>query len=254
MSAEGVLPTETTSGRKGDAVGHPAEHRAKARQQARAAGRRTACPCCNVPCDPAQLPQTCYILVFSMYLPPPCMRHQPFEYRHVPTGTCHDLGCMYASRRAECGLFLCRNPVRGSSDLARVCRRVGMEGGAPPEGGLESPVNTTLPPESGGVGTQPNTFNDTPGNTTHGTLHHAGGAAGSATSISQAAFSQSDSLAGINSNPQAARSIGPASSQPINTPTTLSVTQYPRRNYQGLSHKSIAVRIPGCASSYINLS
>ena len=76
------------------------------------------------------------------------------------------------------------------------------------------------------MGTQPNTFNDTPGNTTHGTLHHAGGAAGSATSISQAAFSQSDSLAGINSNPQAARSIGPASSQPINTPTTLSVTQY----------------------------
>jgi hypothetical protein len=139
--------------------------------------------------------------------PPPCMRRQPFEYRHVATGTCHDLGCMYASRRAECGLFLCRNPVRGSSDLARVCRRVGMEGSAPPEGGLESPVNTTLPPESGGVGTQPNTFNDTPGNTTHGTLHHAGGAAGSATSISQAAFSQSDSLAGINSNPQAARSI-----------------------------------------------
>jgi len=76
------------------------------------------------------------------------------------------------------------------------------------------------------VGTQPNTFNDTPGNTTHGTLHHAGGAAGSATSISQAAFSQSDSLAGINSNPQAARSIDPASSQSINTPTTLSAQQY----------------------------
>ena len=101
-----------------------------------------------------------------------------------------------------------------------------MEGDAPPEGGLESPVNTTLPPESGGAGTEPNTLNDTPGNTTHGTLHHAGGAAGSATSISQAAFSQSDSLAGINSNPQAARSIDPASSQSINTPTTLSVQQY----------------------------
>jgi hypothetical protein len=50
-----------------------------------------------------------------------------------------------------------------------------MEGGAPPEGGLESPVNTTLPPESGGVGTQPNTLNDTPGNTTHGTLHEPAG-------------------------------------------------------------------------------
>ena len=41
---------------------------------------------CDVPCDPAQLPQTCYILVFSMYLPPPCMRRQPFEYWHVPAG------------------------------------------------------------------------------------------------------------------------------------------------------------------------
>eukprot|EP00966_Prymnesium_polylepis_P190799 4421766-Prymnesium_polylepis.1 len=47
-----------------------------------------------------------------------------------------------------------------------------MEGDAPPERGLKSPVNTTLPPESGGAGTESNTFNDTPGNTTHGTLHH----------------------------------------------------------------------------------
>jgi hypothetical protein len=69
--------------------------------------------------------------------------------------------------------FPVTEPGQGEFDLARACRLVGMEGDAPPEGGLESPVNATLPPESGGSGTEPNTFNDTPGNTTHGTLHHA---------------------------------------------------------------------------------
>eukprot|EP00966_Prymnesium_polylepis_P264928 6120777-Prymnesium_polylepis.1 len=45
-----------------------------------------------------------------------------------------------------------------------------MEGDAPPEGGPGYPVNEALPPESGGSGTEFNTFNDTPSNTTHGTL------------------------------------------------------------------------------------
>eukprot|EP00966_Prymnesium_polylepis_P150934 3486657-Prymnesium_polylepis.1 len=35
-------------------------------------------------------------------------------------------------------------------DLARFCRRVVMEGDAPPKRGAVSPVNEALPPESGG--------------------------------------------------------------------------------------------------------
>jgi hypothetical protein len=123
-----------------------------------------------------------------------------------------------------CGLCL---PELGPGVVvARICRRVAMEGSAPPVGGLVSPVNETLPSEPGEPGTELSTLNTTPGNTTHGTSHHAGGASGSATSFSQAAFSQSGSLAGINSNPKAARSFGPAPNQPINTPTTLAISAY----------------------------
>jgi hypothetical protein len=81
------------------------------------------------------------------------------------------LECMYALRCADFGLT---ESGPGGVDLARACRLVGMEGDAPPEGGLGSPVNATLPPESGGSGTELNTFNDTPGNTTHGTSHYNG--------------------------------------------------------------------------------
>eukprot|EP00966_Prymnesium_polylepis_P117892 2725759-Prymnesium_polylepis.2 len=44
-------------------------------------------------------------------------------------------------------------------------------GGAPPDGGLAPAVDEVLLSEFGGPGTGLNTFNTTPGNTTHGTSH-----------------------------------------------------------------------------------
>eukprot|EP00966_Prymnesium_polylepis_P019060 439312-Prymnesium_polylepis.3 len=94
--------------------------------------------------------------------PPTCMRYRSLLYWHVPRTGCPPC-CFVRFVRLWHEI-----DGTGSGEL-RVCRCRGAMADTPPQGGLEPVSDEDLQPDSVGSGTCLNTFNTTPGNTTHGT-------------------------------------------------------------------------------------